>query len=180
VKDAIYFLISTLLELVVLTFVLRLLLQTVRADFYNPISQAILRITNPLVIPARRAIPAWGRLDLPTLVVIIILQLAATLTLSGLQGVLYGVPFPGVATLLYFALLGLMRLLVQFYFFALLVYALMSWFGPQQHNPLAGMLGRLCNPILGPVRRLLPPIGGLDFSVLVVLLALQAMMIALR
>ncbi|MCJ7555399.1 MAG: YggT family protein [Gammaproteobacteria bacterium] len=179
-KDAIYFLISTLLELLVLAFVLRLLLQTVQANFYNPISQAILRITNPLVIPARRAIPAWGRFDLPALVVIIALQLAATLTLLGLQGVLYGVPFPGVTKLLFFALLGLMRLLVQFYFFAFLVYALMSWFGPQQHNPLADILGRLCNPLLGPVRRLLPPIGGLDFSVLVVLLALQATMIALR
>jgi YggT family protein len=180
VKDAIYFLISTLLELFVLTFVLRLLLQTVRADFYNPISQAILRITNPLVIPARRVVPSWGRLDLPTLVVIIVLQIATTLTLSGLQSALYGYPFPGAVTLLYFALLSLLRLLVQFYFFALLVYALMSWFGPQHQNPLAGVLARLCNPLLGPVRRLLPPIGGLDFSVLVVLLALQAIMIALR
>ena len=179
-KEAIYFLISTLLELVVLTFILRLLLQTVRADFYNPISQAILRITNPLVVPARRAIPAWGRLDLPTLVVIIVLQLTATLTLLGLQGALYGVPFPGIPALLYLAVLGLMRLLVQFYFFALLVYALMSWFGPQQHSPLAGMLRRLCDPLLGPVRRVLPSIGGLDFSVLVVLLALQALLIALR
>jgi YggT family protein len=180
VKDAIYFLISTLLELVVLTFILRLLLQTVRADFYNPISQAILRITNPLVIPARRAIPSWGRLDMPTLIIIIVLQLAATLTLSGLQGAFYGVPFPGMAALLYLTFLSLIRLLVQFYFFALLVYALMSWFGPQQNNPLSGMLRRLCDPLLGPVRRVLPPIGGLDFSVLAVLLALQALMIALR
>jgi YggT family protein len=180
VREAIFFLVNTLLELVILVFVLRLLLQMVRADFYNPVSQAVLRITNPLVLPARRMIPAWGRLDLATLVVIVVLQVAATLTLSGLYSALYGTAYPGLIIVLLTALTSLLRLIVQFYFFALLIYALMSWFGPQHQNPISGLLARLVEPLLRPVRRFLPPLGGLDFSVLLVLLGLQALLIALR
>lgn len=179
-KEAIYFLLNTVLELVILAFVLRLLLQMVRADFYNPVSQAILRLTNPLVIPARRIIPSWGRLDLPTLVVIILLQWAAVLALWGLQSAFYGAAYPGLLTLMLYALIELLRLLVRFYFFALFVYALLSWFGPQAHNPVAGLLNRLCEPLLRPVRQVIPPIGGLDLSVLVLLLGLQFLLIALR
>jgi YggT family protein len=179
VYEAIYFLVSTLLELMVLVFVLRLVLQSVRANFYNPISQAILRITNPLVIPARRVIPAWGRLDLPTVVVIAALQIASTLTLLGLQSAFYGYSFPGPVVFAMAAMLGLARLVIRFYFFALLVYALMSWFGPRQQNPVGNLLASVCEPLMRPVRRLLPPMGGLDFSVLLILLLLQTLLIAL-
>jgi YggT family protein len=180
VKDAIFFLLNTLLGLVILAFVLRLLLQMVRADFYNPISQAILRLTNPLVIPARRIIPSWGKLDLPTLVIIVLLQWAGVLALWGLQNTLYGTPFPGILPLLLFALLELLRLLLRFYFFALFAYALLSWIGPQGQNPIAGLLTRLCEPLLRPVRKVIPPLGGLDLSVLALLLGLQFLLIALR
>ena len=179
-KDAIFFLLNTLLGLVILAFVLRLLLQRVRADFYNPISQAILRLTNPLVIPARRIIPSWGKLDLPTLVIIVLLQWAGVLALWGLQNTLYGTPFPGILPLLLFALLELLRLLLRFYFFALFAYALLSWIGPQGQNPIAGLLTRLCEPLLRPVRKVIPPLGGLDLSVLALLLGLQFLLIALR
>jgi len=180
VKEAIFFLLNTLLGLVILVFVLRLLLQMVRADFYNPISQAILRLTNPLVIPARRIIPSWGKLDLPTLVIIVLLQWAAVLALWGLQHALYGTAFPGILPLLFFALIELLRLILRFYFFALFVYALLSWIGPQGQNPVARLLTRLCEPLLRPVRQVIPPLGGLDLSVLVLLLGLQFLLIALR
>ena len=108
-KEAIFFLLNTLFGLVILAFVLRLLLQMVRADFYNPISQAILRLTNPLVIPARRIIPSWGKIDMPTLIIIVLLQWAAVLALWGLQSAFYGTAFPGMLPLLLFALMELLR-----------------------------------------------------------------------
>ena len=83
-RDALYFLFETMLELIVLVFLLRLILQMVRADFYNPLSQAILRLTNPLVVPARRTIPSMGGFDLPGAVVVLVLQFAVTLALWGL------------------------------------------------------------------------------------------------
>jgi len=179
-RDALYFLFETVLELIVLVFLLRLILQMVRADFYNPLSQAILRLTNPLVVPARRTIPSMGGFDLPGAVVVLVLQFAVSLALWGLQYTMYGAPFPGLPALLHVALLQLVRLLVQFYFFALLVYALLSWFGPRGRHPVASLLASVCEPVLAPVRRVLPPMGGLDLSVLVVLLGLQAVLIALR
>jgi YggT family protein len=180
VKEAIFFLLNTLFGLVILAFVLRLLLQMVRADFYNPISQAILRLTNPLVIPARRIIPSWGKIDMPTLIIIVLLQWAAVLALWGLQSAFYGTAFPGMLPLLLFALMELLRLILRFYFFALFVYALLSWIGPQGQNPIAALLTRLCEPLLRPVRQVIPPLGGLDLSVLVLLLGLQFLLIALR
>lgn len=178
--NAIHFLLGTIADLFILAFVLRLVLQAVRADFYNPISQAILRITNPLVIPARRFIPAAGKLDLATLVVIFALELATVLALWGFQNLGQPLPFPGLGTLFNLALFRLLNLVLQFYFFAMLIYALLSWFGPHGQHPAGRLLGQLCEPLLRPVRRLLPPAGGLDFSVLIVLLLLQALQIALR
>lgn len=179
-KDALYFLFETVLELLVLAFLLRLILQMVRADFYNPVSQAIIRLTNPLVVPARRLLPSLRGFDLPLGVLILVLQVAVTFALWGLQYALVGTPFPGLTAIFNIALLQLVRLVIQFYFFAMLVYALLSWFGPHGRHPVAGLLSSICEPVLAPVRRVLPPMGGLDFSVLVVILGLQALLIALR
>lgn len=179
-KEAVYFLFEVVLELLVLAFLLRLILQMVRADFYNPVSQAILRLTNPLVVPARRVLPSLRGFDLPLAVLILVLQLAVSFALWGVQYALYGIQFPGLAAMFNFALLQLARLVVQFYFFAMLIYALLSWFGPHGRHPLSGLLSSICEPVLAPVRRVLPPMGGLDFSVLVVILGLQALLIALR
>ncbi len=174
--EAIRFIVESLLQLFVLAFVLRFMLQLVRANFYNPISQAILRITDPLVVPARRVIPGWKGLDIATLAVILVLELAATQVMFGL----YGIGFVGLGPLFVTAIVKLLRMVIQVYFFALLVYALLSWFGPQGHHPAVGLLSSLCEPVLRPIRRIIPPIGGLDLSVLFVLLGLQALLLVVR
>lgn len=174
--EAIRFIVDSLLQLFILAFVLRFLLQLVRANFYNPISQAILRITDPLVVPARRVIPGWKGLDIATLVVILLLELAATQVLFGL----YGMGFVGIGPLFAAAIVKLVRTVIQVYFFALLIYALLSWLGPQGHHPAVGLLSSLCEPLLRPVRRIIPPIGGLDLSVLFLLLGLQALLLLFR
>ena len=174
--EAIRFIVDSLLQLFILAFVLRFLLQIVRANFYNPISQAILRITDPLVVPARRVIPGWKGIDVATLVVILALEIAATQVLFGL----YGIGFVGFGTLVAAAAVKLVRMVIQVYFFALLIYALLSWFGPHGHHPAVGLLSSLCEPVLRPIRRLVPPIGGLDLSVLFALLGLQALLLLVR
>jgi YggT family protein len=175
-NNALIFLVKTLLDLYVLTFLLRLLLQWVRADFYNPLSQFIVRVTNPLVRPVRRVVPAVGRLDTATVLVILLLEIAATALLLAMAT---GGALPGAGTLVYLAVLRSLVLLLRLYFVAILISVILSWVGRDARHPLVGMLNSLVEPVLGPVRRLLPTIGGLDLSPLVVLLLIQAALIAI-
>jgi YggT family protein len=173
-QDALIFLITTLADLYLLTFLLRFIMQWVRASYYNPLAQFVFKVTNPLVVPARRVLPSVGGLDIPTLVVLIALEVIVTFVILQIAGR----PLP-VPQLLLYSLLRLIALTLWFYTGALFVYVLLSWFGDRSGNPIAELLGELVEPLLKPVRRVLPPIGGLDLSPLAVILLLQAAMIAL-
>jgi YggT family protein len=173
---ALLFLVDALLGLVVMAFLLRLLLPLVRADLRTPIGQAVLRFTNPLVMPLRRALGSAGRVDLASVVALLLVQLAATAAMRLLAG---GTLAPGA--LLMRAAGDLAQHVLQFYFVVVLIYALLSWVAPAGHgNAAQHLLGRLCEPLLGPVRRVVPPVAGLDLSALFVLLGLQALQILLR
>jgi YggT family protein len=173
-QSALIFIVRTLTDLYLLTFLLRFLMQWVRASYYNPLAQFVLKVTSPLVIPARRVLPSVAGLDTPTLVVLIVLEGLATWLLLWLLGV--SLP---VQELLFYSLLRLVALTLWFYTVALFVYVILSWFGDRGMNPLGVLLSQLVEPVLRPARRLLPPIGGFDLSPLIVLLLLQAAMIAL-
>jgi len=173
-QSALIFLVKTLTDLYLLTFLLRFIMQWVRANYYNPLAQFILKVTNPFVVPARRVLPSVAGLDTPTLVVLLVLEIAATWLLLRLMGLIVPVP-----DLLLWSLLRLVALTVWFYTIALFIYVLLSWFGDRGMNPMSALLGQIVEPVLRPVRRLLPPIGGLDLSPLVVILLLQAAQIAL-
>ena len=166
--SALIFLITTLADLYMLTFLLRFIMQWVRASHYNPLSQFVFKVTSPLVMPARRMLPSVGGLDTPTLAVLILLEIVVTFLLLRLSGISLPVP-----QLLLYSLLRLIALAVWFYTGALFVYVLLSWFGDRGSNPMAALLGELVEPLLRPVRRLVPPIGGLDLSPLIVILLLQ-------
>jgi YggT family protein len=172
---ALLFVLDALVTLIVIAFLLRLLLPLVRADLRNPIGQAVLRVTNPVVMPLRRLLGSAGRVDLASLVALLLVQLAGTAALGLVAGV-HLAPAP----LLVRALHGLTQTVLQFYFVAVLLYALLSWIGPSAHGPAAHLLARLCEPLLAPVRRIVPPLGGLDLSALFVLIGLQALQILLR
>ena len=171
---ALIFLITTLADLYLLTFLLRFVMQWVRANHYNPLSQFVFKVTSPLVVPARRVLPSVGGLDTPTLAVLIVLEILVTFVVLQLAG--QSLPVP---QLLLYSLLRLIALTLWFYTGALFVYVLLSWFGDRSGNPMAELLSELVDPLLRPVRRVLPPIGGLDLSPLVVILLLRAAMIAL-
>jgi YggT family protein len=171
--DALIFIVDSLLTLAVYAFLLRLLLQLSRADFRNPIAQAVLRLTSWLVLPLRKLLPPLGPLDTASLVAVLLVQVAATAVVFVL---LTGVAMP-LGPLLISAVRDLVVATIQLYTVAIVVYALLSFIAPGTYSPAVGLLSSLCNPLLEPVRRVLPPLGGLDFSPLVLILALQALKI---
>lgn len=175
-SEILAYLIQTLLTLALLAVVLRLLLQLVRADFYNPISQFLARLTNPLVLPLRRIIPSLGGLDLATLLLALVLQMAAIVALLALNGV----ALPNIGLLLVWSFLGVIGLVINIYFFALLAMIILSWIAPASRHPALLLLFQLTEPVMAPFRRMLPNMGGLDFSPILVFILINIIQIALR
>ena len=169
---ALVFIINTVLGLYTAAVLLRFLMQQVKADFYNPLAQAMMKATNPLLLPLRRVIRPWNRIDLASLVLAVLLQFGNVLLVTWLANrVSYDLAYsPGF--LLMWTALKLLYILVNLYFFTILVEVLMSWFS-QGRSPMDGLFRPVNAPLLRPVRRVLPPFSGLDFSPLVVLLVLQ-------
>ncbi len=168
-QDAFTFIIAQVFDLYVITFFLRLALAWARADFRNPLAQFIVKVTNPLVIPARRFIPALGGFDLATPVVLVVLQSLAT-------GILVQFACIGgneVGPIVVLGLLRLMHLVLQTYTLLMLVYVISSWISQGGYNPAIAVVAAIVEPVLSPFRRVIPSIGGLDLSPIAGLLAIQ-------
>ncbi len=170
------YLIQTFLSIYLVAMLLRFLLQVVKADFYNPISQFLVKVTNPLVIPLRKIIPGYGGLDLASLLLALVLQAGGIVAILMLNGL--GAPSP--LQLLIWASLGIVGLLVNIYFFALLAMIILSWVAPGSNNPAIYLLYQITEPVMAPVRKMLPPMGGLDFSPILVFILINVIQIALR
>lgn len=164
ISGAGYFIIQAVLTLFCLAALLRFIIQAVRADFYNPICQAIVKVTDPVLKPIRVAIPSAGGLDLAALLVALALQVLLLMVLYG------GIP---VVTALVVAPFRLLMLVFDIYFWSLLIVVILSWVSPGNRHPGAMLLYQITEPLLTPFRRLIPPVGGLDFSILVVFLLLM-------
>lgn len=174
---AIQFIVSTLLQvLLVMVFLLRVLLPLARADARNQLSQAVIRLTNPLVMPLRRVLPPIGKIDTASIVALIIVQ-AAAIALLWLLGAYPFVTTPG--SFIYVVFITLVMTVLRFYVFALILYVLISWIAPGTYSPASALLESLCEPLLRPVRRVIPPLAGIDFSALFVIIGLQAITIAI-
>lgn len=170
------YLVQTAITLYMLAMLLRFLLQLVRADFYNPISQFLIKITNPLVLPVRRVVPGFGGLDFASLLLTVVLQLLGILALLWLLGA----GLPPVSALLLWSALGVVGLLVNIYFFALLATIILSWIAPGNPNPAIMLLHQITEPVMAPMRKVLPPMGGLDFSPILVFILINIIQIVLR
>lgn len=162
------FLIQTLFGFYILTVMLRFLLQWVRADFYNPLVQFLVKLTNPPLLPLRRVIPTLMGLDLAAIVLMLALQVVELLLIFGLLGA----GFNGAA-LLVLAVTELLSLLINVYFWAILIRVILSWINPDPRHPALSLLRQLTEPVMAPAQRLLPPIAGLDLSPILVLVGLQ-------
>lgn len=176
VNEIVVYLVQTALSIYLVAMLLRFLLQMVRADFYNPISQFLVKITNPLVLPLRRVLPAVGGIDLASLALSLLLQMLAIAVMMGL----YGLGMPNVLALLLWAAVGLLGLLVNFYFFALLAMIILSWVAPGGSHPALLLLYQVTEPVMAPFRRVLPPMGGIDFSPILVFILINVVQIMLR
>ena len=172
---AILFVLDALLTLLVVAFLLRAVMPLVRADFRNPLGQAVLRLTDPLVRPLRRILGPVRRVDVASFAALLLVQFAGAALIRLVAG--GGIDLAGT---LVAALVSLIQTVLRFYSVAVLAYVVLSWIAPGTHSPATRLLGALCEPLLGPVRRVLPPVAGLDLAPLFVLIGLQALQILLR
>lgn len=168
-SEAIRFLITVIFDIYILAVVLRFLLQVVRADFYNPISQLLVTITNPPLRPLRRFIPGYRGIDLASVVLMLLLKAIEIFLISLL---VYG-RIPGVIGLFILSFAQLLNLIIYIFIIAIFIQVILSWVSPGAYNPATVLLYRLTEPLLRPARRLLPPISGLDLSPILVFILLQ-------
>lgn len=162
------FLIQTVFGLYVLAVMLRLLLQWLRADFYNPVSQFIVKITNPPLRPLRRIIPGLGGIDLASVLLLIALQMVELFLINMAMGHAIG-----AGNLFVDAVADLLGLLINIFIGAILIQVILSWLAPGNYNPLIGLVHKIAEPLLAPARRIIPPISGIDLSPLAALVVLQ-------
>lgn len=167
------FLIQTLFGIYEVIILLRFLLQLVRADFYNPISQFIVKATSLPLRPLRRIIPGLAGVDVASLILLLVVVIVELLLLS----VVANLPMPTLPGIIVLALVELLKLLIYVLLFSVFVLAILSWVSPGGYNPVANLLYQITAPLLRPARRLLPPMGGLDLSPMVVMIVLYLMIL---
>ena len=168
------YLISTIMDLYIAAILLRLLLQWVRADFYNPLCQFLVKVTNPVLVPARRIIPALGRLDTASVVVMLLLELLELFIISQLSQAGFETRF-----LLLFAVRKLLFTLLMTYLVLIIARVIVSWIAQQSRHPLIPLIYQLTEPVLRPFNKLIPPIVGIDLSPLFALIALRFLLLLL-
>ena len=168
-NEAFYFLIDTIFNIALMIVMLRLWLQMVRADFYNPLSQFVVKATNPLIIPLRRLIPSIGPLDTASLVLALVVAAGKVIIVQLLLAGQINLTATLVGAVVVF-----IKEAFSLLFWVILIRAIMSWFS-QGNNPIEYLMHQLTEPVLRPVRRIIPPIAGLDLSVLIVIIALNVL-----
>ena len=173
-SNAFTYLVGTLIDLYIAAVLLRLLLQWVRADFYNPLSQFLVKLTNPAIVPLRRVIPAIGRLDTASVVLMLVLEVFGVWLVSQLssQQITW-------VQILPFAVTKLCMTLLMTYFFLIIAAVIMSWLGQGIRHPFVPLLYQLTEPVLKPIRRIIPPIAGIDLSPLFALIGIRFLILLL-
>ncbi|MFC3121002.1 YggT family protein [Agaribacter flavus] len=172
--NATVFLIETLFNLYLMVIILRIWLQAARADFYNPFSQFVVKATQPVIAPLRRFVPSLGSLDSASLLFAFVV---AGIKIA-LLNTFFGAGFPPMISLLLTAVLTVLSEFLSLLFFILIIRAILSWVS-QGGNPIEYVMQQLTEPMLAPIRKIIPPMGGLDLSVLILIIALQFLRILL-
>ena len=180
--NALGFIVGTLLNLYAMVVALRFVMQSVRADYYNPISQFVVKATDPLLVPLRRAVPSVAGYDTASLLLAWTVLFAKLLAFANLglgavsaAGQTLVASGAGVGALAGLALVDLVYLMFNIFIFALFIQALLSWLPNSNASPVSGLLQGITRPVLEPIRRFVPPMGGLDLSSLVAIIGLLAL-----
>lgn len=168
ISQASLLLINTVGGFFLLIVILRFLLQLVRADFYNPLSQFIVKVTNPVLVPLRRIIPGIAGLDIASLILAYAIQV-------GIMAFILWLSFDFIpwGNLFLWAPLALVSLLLKIYFWGLIIMVIASWIAPNSYNPALILINQILEPVMRPIRNLLPNLGGIDFSPIAIFLAIQ-------
>ncbi|TDV60548.1 YggT family protein [Pseudomonas sp. LP_7_YM] len=165
------FVIQTLISLYLTIVLLRFVLQLVKANFYNPLSQFAVRATQPLLKPIRRVVPSVFGLDTSSLLLAIVIQaLLMAFVLMMTYGTIGDVPH-----LLMWSIIGVTSLLLKIFWVAMIIMVIVSWIAPGSHNPAAELAYQISEPILAPFRRIIPNLGGMDISPIFAFLAIQVL-----
>ncbi|ASJ97548.1 MULTISPECIES: YggT family protein [Shewanella] len=164
--DAFSFLVNTLFDLYLMVVIIRIWLQLARADFYNPFSQFVVKATHPIVGPMRRVLPPLGSLDTASVVLALAVVVIKFVILSLMAGADINLPI-----ILLVALVSVIKQAGVLLFWMLILRAILSWVS-QGHNPIEMVMAQLTEPLVAPIRRIIPPMGGLDFSVMIFMFGL--------
>lgn len=175
VTQAIHFLITSIFDMFLMLVLLRFIFQFIKADFYNPISQVIVKLTNPALIPLRRYIPSMKGIDTAGIVLLVGLCLIKLIISCVIQFQV----FPSIGGLLVWAIGDLITLTLNVFFWAIVIQAIMSWVSPVPGHPIYAILYQLTAPLMHPARRFIKPISGIDVSPIVVLLCLQVLIMVI-
>ena len=168
--SALVFVVNALTSLYLLVLLLRFWLPWLRADFRNPLAQGILKLTSPVIVPLRRIVPSFGRLDTATILVAFVVQYLGLLLILLIIGA--SAAFSVIATP---AAVKLVLLSANLFMFAIFVRIILSWISSGQYNPATAIISTMTEPLLRPVRRLIQPLGGFDISPIFVIIALGAL-----
>ncbi len=168
-QEALIFIIRSIAQLYLLVLLLRLFMPWIGASFNNPIAQAVFKLTSPLVVPVRRILPPIGKLDTATVVVAYAIQYLTVIIIFLIAGA-----SPRIGPVALFAAVSLVSLTFKLFAFAILIRVVLSWVGQGSYNPAVAFIDSLTEPVLRPVRRIIPPMGGLDLSPLFAIIFLFA------
>ncbi len=162
VTQALIYIIETLISLYLLFVLLRFMLQLARADFYNPLSQAIVKLTNPVLLPLRKVIPGLFGIDLASL----ILALAIQVIFGEIVAVIVSGQFVNPGYLLIWGFLATFKFITYVLIGGIIILVISSFVAPYSTHPVLSLTRQLMQPLLTPIQKIVPPMGGLDFSVL--------------
>jgi YggT family protein len=172
--------INTLFDLYVMLVLLRFLFQMLRTNFYNPISQFVVRATTPPLKPLRRIIPGFAGQDMAAIVLSMLLLLTKYFLVRALgaaaidiANVLAPVASISIAGLFIVAIAEILATFINIFLFAIIIEVILSWVNPGAYNPMTALISSISRPVMKPIQRFIPPMGGLDLSPLFATLALM-------
>lgn len=169
ISSAIVFIVNAVTSLYLLVLLLRFWMPWLRADFRNPLAQGILRFTSPIVIPVRRLVPSFGRLDTATVLVAFVIQYLTVLLLLLILG-----QTAGIVAIAVTSIVKLVVLSINLFVYAIFIRIILSWISQGGYNPATAIITTLTEPLLRPFRRILPPMGGFDISPIFAVILLLA------
>ena len=170
--NALTYLVGTLIDLYIAAVLIRLLLQWARADFYNPVCQFLVKVTNPVIVPLRRVIPSIGRLDTASVLLIVTLEIFSVWIASRISST--PLDFQHIVV---FSLRKLAATLLMTYFFLIIGSVILSWVGARMRHPVIPLVYQLTEPVLMPFRKIIPTIAGIDLSPLFALIAIRFLLL---